>query len=386
MKRYIAIFLIIFLLVGCNSNKLSNDIKNKTEKKEKEVVSNIPSIYQDNGIFKDYYDKAYNKFKTMTIEEKIGQMLLVRMDYNNVDSIINDYNVSGFIMFANDFKDKTKDEVKNDIIRYQSISRIPLLIAVDEEGGSVVRVSRYKNFRNTPFESPQDIYNKYGMEGIISDTLEKSELLKSVGINLNLAPVADISENKEDFIYDRTFGSDATNTSLYIKNVVEEYNKNNMASCLKHFPGYGNNIDTHTGVAVDKRDYNTFVENDFKPFIAGINAKVPTILVSHNIVETMDTIPASLSSKVHSILRDELKFTGVIMTDDLDMDAIKKYVDNPNVKAVTSGNNLLITSDYKTSFNDILNAYNNNEISVDIIDKAVFKVLALKYSMGVLND
>ena len=159
-----------------------------------------------------------------------------------------------------------------------------------------------------------------------------------------------------------------------------------MVSCLKHFPGYGNNVDTHTGVAVDKRDYNTFVENDFKPFIAGINAKVPTILVSHNIVETMDTIPASLSSKVHSILRDELKFTGVIMTDDLDMDAIKKYVDNPNVKAVTSGNNLLITSDYKTSFNDILNAYNNKEISIDIIDQAVFKVLALKYSMGVLND
>lgn len=384
MKKYIWLFLVLLVLVGCNS-KINK--KNKKSAAKKDVIkSNIPKEYLDNGIFKDYYEKTYDKLKTLSIEEKIGQMLLVRMDKNSISSMINDYNVSGFIMFANDFKDKTKDEVKNDIIRYQSISKIPLLIAVDEEGGSVVRVSRYKNFRNTPFESPQDIYNKYGMEGIISDTLEKSELLKSVGINLNLAPVADISENKEDFIYDRTFGSDATNTSLYIKNVVEEYNKNNMASCLKHFPGYGNNVDTHTGVAVDKRDYNTFVENDFKPFIAGINAKVPTILVSHNIVETMDTIPASLSSKVHNILRDDLKFTGVIMTDDLDMDAIKKYVSNPNVEAVNAGNNLLITTDYKTSFNDILNAYNNNEISIDIIDKAVFKVLALKYSMGVLND
>ena len=371
MKKFLVLLLIIFILVGCTSHKVN---KKRKEKKEKEIISN------------KYYEKAYEKLKSMTIEEKIGQMLLVRMDKSNASSIISDYNVGGFILFGVDFKNETKESIKEEIDSYQKASKIPLLMAVDEEGGSVVRVSKYPNFRNTPFESPQDIYAKNGMDGIISDTVKKSDLLKSIGININLAPVADISENEQDFIYGRSFGKNVEDTSLYIKNVVEEYNKNNMVSCLKHFPGYGNNVDTHTGVAVDKRDYNTFVENDFKPFIAGINAKVPTILVSHNIVETMDTIPASLSSKVHSILRDELKFTGVIMTDDLDMDAIKKYVDNPNVKAVTSGNNLLITSDYKTSFNDILNAYNNKEISIDIIDQAVFKVLALKYSMGVLND
>ena len=382
MKKIIVLFFIIFILVGCTSHKVNKNNKKIKEKMEKEIVRNIPDSYQDNGIFKEYYEKAYEKLKSMTIEEKIGQMLLVRMDKSNASSIISDYNVGGFILFGVDFKNETKESIKEEIDSYQKASKIPLLMAVDEEGGSVVRVSKYPNFRNTPFESPQDIYAKNGMDGIISDTVEKSDLLKSIGININLAPVADISENEQDFIYDRSFGKNVEDTSLYIKNVVEEYNKNNMVSCLKHFPGYGNNVDTHTGVAVDKRDYNTFVENDFKPFIAGINAKVPTILVSHNIVETMDTIPASLSSKVHSILRDELKFTGVIMTDDLDMDAIKKYVDNPNVKAVTSGNNLLITSDYKTSFNDILNAYNNKEISIDIIDKAVFKVLALKYSMG----
>ena len=158
-----------------------------------------------------------------------------------------------------------------------------------------------------------------------------------------------------------------------------------MYRCLKHFPGYGNNVDTHTGVSIDSRDYNSFVENDFLPFKAGIDAKVPSILVSHNIVESMDNVPASLSLKVHNILRNELKFTGVIMTDDLAMDAISKYVDNPNVEAVRSGNNLLITTDYKTSFNDIKEAYNNNEISEDEINNAVVKVLAWKYSLGLLK-
>ena len=99
----------------------------------------------------------------------------------------------------------------------------------------------------------------------------------------------------------------------------------------------------------------------------------------------MDNVPASLSLKVHNILRNELKFTGVIMTDDLAMDAISKYVDNPNVEAVRSGNNLLITTDYKTSFNDIKEAYNNNEISEDEINNAVVKVLAWKYSFGLLK-
>lgn len=257
------------------------------------------------------------------------------------------------LCFSRDFKNKTKDDIKSEIESYQNESKIPLIFAVDEEGGSVVRISSNPNLRDEPFKSPQDVYNESGMEGIISDTKEKSELLKSLGINVNLAPVADVSTNPNDFIYDRTFGKDASETSDYVKNVVSTYNKLGLGSCLKHFPGYGNNVDTHTGVSIDSRDYNSFVENDFLPFKAGIDAKVPSILVSHNIVESMDNVPASLSLKVHNILRNELKFTGVIMTDDLAMDAISKYVDNPNVEAVRSGNNLLITTDYKTSFNDI---------------------------------
>lgn len=385
MKRILISLIVFLLVVGCG-NKSVSDKKVSNMKKDSNTSSSIPSEYDDSGIFKDYYEAAYKKLMSMSIDEKIGQMLLVRMDYTKVDSIINDYHVAGFVMFSRDFKNKSKEEIKAEIDKYQSMSKIPMLFTVDEEGGTVVRISSNKSLRSESFKSPQDIYNESGMDGIISDTKEKSELLKSLGINVNLAPVADVSTNASDFIYDRSFGHDATETSKYIETVVNTYNESGLGSCLKHFPGYGNNVDTHTGVAVDNRDYSVFEESDFLPFKAGIKAGVPSILVSHNIVNSMDSVPSSLSVKVHKILRNNLGFTGVIMTDDLAMDAISKYVDNANVEAVKAGNDLLITTDYETSFNDIKEAYNNNEIDDITINKAVFRVLAWKYSLGVLHD
>ncbi len=384
MKKLLISLIVFLLVVGCGSKSVS-DKKISSKKKDSEI-SVVPSEYNDSGIFKDYYEAAYNKLMSMNIDEKIGQMFLVRMDDTKVDSIINDYHVAGFVMFSRDFKNKSKEEVKSEIDKYQSMSKIPMLFTVDEEGGTVVRISSNKSLRSESFKSPQDIYNESGMDGIISDTKEKSELLKSLGINVNLAPVADVSTNTSDFIYDRSFGKDATETSKYIDAVVNAYNESGLGSCLKHFPGYGNNVDTHTGVAVDNRDYSVFEESDFLPFKAGIKAGVSSILVSHNIVNSMDSVPSSLSVKVHDILRNNLGFTGVIITDDLEMDAISKYVDNANVEAVKAGNNLLITTDYETSFNDIKDAYNNNEIDDITINKAVFKVLAWKYSLGVLHD
>lgn len=384
MKRILISLIVLLLVVGCGSKSVGD--KKASSKKKDIDTSVVPSEYNDSGIFKDYYEAAYKKLSSMNIDEKIGQMLLVRMDDTKVDSIINDYHVAGFVMFSKDFKNKSKEEVKSEIEKYQSMSKIPMLFTVDEEGGSVVRISSNPKLRNEPFKSPQDIYNEEGMDGIISDTKEKSELLKSLGINVNLAPIADVSTNTSDFIYDRSFGKSASETSKYVEAVVNAYNESGLGSCLKHFPGYGNNVDTHTGVAVDNRDYSVFEESDFLPFKAGIESGVPSILVSHNIVSSMDSVPSSLSVKVHKILRDNLGFTGVIITDDLEMDAISKYVENANVEAVKAGNNLLITTDYETSFNDIKEAYNNNEIDDETINKAVFKVLAWKYSLGVLHD
>ena len=380
MKKLLIIILCLLCLVGCDDVVLNDDVVDKEINNTKEEKINY-------GIFNDYYDLALKKLNSLSMEEKVGQMIFSRMPSSDVNKAINDYHVGGFILFGVDFNNKTKNQVINEIESYQNSTSIPLLMGVDEEGGSVVRISSNSNLYPHRFESPMDIYNKSGLDGIIKDTEEKSKLLKELGLNVNLAPVADVSTNKNDFIYDRTLGCDAEEVSEYIKTVVKTYNDNNMGSCLKHFPGYGNNVDTHTGIAIDYRDYNIFLDNDFLPFKAGIEEGVPSILVSHNIVNSMDKDnPASLSIKVHQILRNDLGFTGIIMTDDLAMEGVKKYSNNVYVEAVKAGNDLLITSDYEKTYDDIMNAINNNEIDIETINNSALRVLAWKYRLGLIKE
>lgn len=195
---------------------------------------------------------------------------------------------------------------------------------------------------------------------------EKLELLLSIGLNFNLAPVADISTDENDFMYERSFGKDKDETAVYIKNMVKYANDLNISSCLKHFPGYGNNIDTHNNIAIDNREYENFVNNDFIPFESGIKEKVPVILMSHNIVLSMDKkYPASLSNNIHKILRNELKFSGIIITDDLAMDAVTEYVDNKEAAtlAINAGNDMIITSDFVNMKNELLKSVKENKIT-----------------------
>lgn len=161
-----------------------------------------------------------------------------------------------------------------------------------------------------------------------------------------------------------------------------------IGSVLKHFPGYGSNDDTHTGIATDARKYDQFVNNDFLPFQAGIEAGADSILVSHNIVTSMDKDhPASLSPDVHDIIRDTLGFEGVIMTDDLSMDAIKDYTSNEKaaVQAIKAGNDLLIASDFDTQIPAVLDALKKGTLNEERIDASVTRILVWKLKLGILQ-
>ena len=131
-----------------------------------------------------------------------------------------------------------------------------------ERGGTVVRVSSNPKLRPQRFQSPQALYEQGGIEAILADTQEKDELLRSLGINVNFAPVADLSTNPNDFIYDRTLGQGVEETGDYIAQVVEQMSLDTMGSVLKHFPGYGDNVDTHTGIALDQRPLELFWERE----------------------------------------------------------------------------------------------------------------------------
>ena len=326
--------------------------------------------------------------ETMTLEEKVGQMFLIRCPDEDAAEKIERYQPGGVILFARDFKDRSPEQVQANIASYQDASKVPLLTAVDEEGGDVNRISWYTQYRSTPFAGPQKLYKEGGFARIESDTVEKCQLLTSLGINVNMAPVCDISENPSAYIYKRTFGQDAVATSRYIRQVVRTMNQQNVGSVLKHFPGYGGNSDTHQGFSVDTRPYSQFLASDLRPFQAGIQAGAGCVLVSHNIVECMDDEkPASLSREVHRVLREELGFDGVIMTDDLVMEAITDAYGTAEaaVLAVKAGNDMLCCSDYKTQIPAVIAAAESGKISEAQINESVLRVLLWKHALGLVE-
>ncbi len=322
---------------------------------------------------------APTMLEKMTTEEKVGQMLFVRYPEDNELPSLMDKKPGGIIMFQRDFDGLTKDEVINKTDNLQSQSQIPLIIGVDEEGGTVVRVSANPNLVPERYKSPQQLYNEGGMDAVTANAKEKSELLLSLGINMNLAPVADVSTNPDTYIYKRSFGQGYAQTADFISQTVQAMNDAGIWSVLKHFPGYGEVTgDSHKGAVYNEKSAEEIRNTDFVPFKAGIDAGASSVLVSHNTVNSLDSEnPASLSPSIHEILRGELGFEGVIMTDDIAMGAVSD-IENVYVKAVNAGNDLLITTDYNTAYEQILSAVNNGEISMETIDNAVSHILKMK--------
>ena len=322
---------------------------------------------------------------SMTLEEKVGQLFFVRCPETNAVEDISTYHLGGYLLFGRDFKDGdswlTKEQFLEKIQSYQDAAKISLFIGSDEEGGTVTRASRNPNLFSEPFKSPQAIYSAGGMEALAQDALDKSQSLLDLGINVNFAPVCDVSTDPNDFIYDRTLGQDAETTADYITRTVLTMGDAGEMAVLKHFPGYGNNADTHTGIAVDDRPMETFENSDLLPFKAGIEADAPFVLVSHNIVSCMDPdLPASLSPAVHKVLRETCGFEGIAITDDLAMDAVKAYAKDGAVAvmALQAGNDMVITTDYRTQIPAVIEAVKNGTLEESVIDSACFRVLKCK--------
>ena len=335
-------------------------------------------------LFEEYYKKAEKVMEKMTMEERIGQMFFPRYSHKNASDDIKNRKPGGYVLFEYDF-DYNATYIQDYITKIQELSysstRLPLGLSVDEEGGTVARVSRIHR-KEGKFPSPQEIYNKSGIEGILQIDQEKRDLLRKFFLNINLAPVADISYNSNDYIYDRTLGRGPEESAEYISKDVEGYVEDNFTCCAKHFPGYGNNVDTHGEIAIDNRSYENFQKEDFLTFKAAIAQKIPMILVSHNIVTCKDKKhPASLSKAWHEILRNELKHSGLILTDDLSMGAIKQYTDNESeaVLAVQAGNDILLTSDYYVHLDAVIKAYNEGKIDQKLINEACRRIIAWKF-------
>ncbi len=338
-------------------------------------------------------------FDGMTLEEKVGQLFFARCPEVGAAEKIASCHLGGVLLFTRDYKDAagnwlTAEQFSAKMDSFQTAARydtgIPLFIGSDEEGGTVTRASRNPNLFPEKSRSPQELYAAGGIGEIMNDTMQKSYRLRELGVNVNFAPVCDVSTDPNDFIYARTLGMDARHTAEYVLRVVLAMGDAGMGSVLKHFPGYGDNVDTHTGVAVDSRPFTTFEQSDLLPFAAGIRAgaKVaPFVLVSHNIVECMDdAYPASLSPAVHQLLRERMGFQGVVLTDDLAMDAVKAYARDGRVAvlALQAGNDMLVTTDFETEIAEVLDAVADGTLDEAIVDAACLRVLRAKAARFVM--
>lgn len=338
--------------------------------------------------------RAQEILDAMTLEQKIGQLFFARCPGPNGggEGLMAQYQLGGYLLFKGDFQDAvgnwlTAEQLTARLESYADAAVIAPFFGVDEEGGTVTRASQNPNLFPEKLRSPQKLFSEGGLEGISQDSKDKSEKLLQYGITVNFAPVADVTTQSGDFMYPRAFGQDAAATAEYVETVVSAMEQAGMGAVLKHFPGYGSNRDTHTAAVVDERPYAQFSESDFLPFQTGMTHKNAAVLVSHNIVNALDdTLPASLSPAAYRVLREELGFTGVALTDDLIMDAVSAYAADGRaaVMAIQAGADMVVSSDFEKEIAQVVLALENDELTVERIEQSVLRVLQWKLLLGVI--
>lgn len=323
----------------------------------------------------------------MTIQEKIGQLFNIAIVGKKLKpeykKFIEKYQICGVTLF--NYNIKSKKQLKSFIQELQAISKIPMFISVDQEGG---RITRYKKGNFLP-PSPY-LMGKLNDEEIVKKVGEyTAKDLLSVGINLNIAPVADVlSTYKNKAIFDRSFGENAKKVSKLVSIYIKSLQKNGVIAVIKHFPGQGSiKQDTHKTLPYSKMKTKLLFKRDLLPFKTAIdNNLVNIVMSSHVIFANIDyKYPATLSKKIlNGILRKKLNYNGIIFTDGLEMMAIlKTYGLEKATLLALSGEIDVVTINWdlkhvKRAVNFIEKAVKNKKISENLIDEKLSRILKVK--------
>ncbi|WP_461212882.1 glycoside hydrolase family 3 N-terminal domain-containing protein [Lacticaseibacillus sp. GG6-2] len=330
----------------------------------------------------------------MSLDEQIGQLFMSRTpsDPAQAQAGVAKYHLGGLVLFGADFKIGSAATLKARVDSYQAKAKIPLLIATDQEGGEVSRFWDSPTLGLKHWPSPQEAYAAGGMAGVLDAAKQTAATLKSVGVNWNFAPIADVAPDPSNYIYDRTFGQGYQATADYIAQVVPAMQDAGVGATLKHFPGYGAAGDTHVGFATVSTPLATLEHQDLLPFKAGIGAGVDGIMVTHIVMKAIDAkYPASLSRKVITgLLRHKLHYDGVIITDGLGMAAITQFrqqyhLASTDVLAVQAGDDAVLNNDYVTGIPAIKAAVAKGTIKRSQIEASDLRILKLKRKLGLLS-
>lgn len=337
----------------------------------------------------------------MTVEEKVAQIFFITPEalthVNQVEiagqvteNCFNQYPVGGIIYFENNIIGEDQFKTMLSSIQKISLNRIglPLFLGVDEEGGSVTRIAG-RGIVDTGGEVPSmwsigqsgDSDKSYIAGERIGDYLHK------IGINLNFAPVADVSSNIDTLIGERSFSSSYDVAAEMVSEIVKGFHEGGVYCTLKHFPGHGSAAgDSHTDCVINKKDLPQLQKEDLKPFISGIKAGSDFVMIGHIICPELDDSmhPASLSHFVISeLLKEQLGFEGIVITDAMNMGAITNHWSSEEaaVMAFKAGADmLLMPGDFEKAFQGLLQAVSEGIISETRLNESVRKIVNLKMS------
>lgn len=347
--------------------------------------------------------RAQEILNGMTLDQKIYQMMFVRPEtLTNVGKVvragdatrkaIEEKPVGGIIYFSQNFQGTSQTTTM--LSNTQEYARaaganIPLFMGVDEEGGTVARVADVLG--TTKFDDMAE----YGERADAQEAYDIGKTLATdisgFGFNVDFAPVADVLSNENNTeIGARSFGSDPSVVSIMVENEVMGLQESGVMAALKHFPGHGSTeTNSHEGTSTTDRTLDELKECDLKPFEAGIDQEAAFVLVSHMTATELDSVPCSLSSKVITdLLRGEMGYNGIVITDGMDMGAITDNYSNGDaaVKAVQAGVDMLLCP---PSIDDACEALSqavaDGEITEERIDESVMRILTAKLEYGLMN-
>ncbi len=343
---------------------------------------------------KSYLDEIVDScISEMPLEDKVKGLFIVTPEaLTGTDVVVRagdttkeklgEHPVGGLIYFEQNLKDA--EQLTEMLSNTATYSKYPLFLAVDEEGGSVSRVAK---------AGLADNVGDMKTIGEGQDTTKAKEAgnaigsyLSGYGFNLTFAPVADVAMDGNETIGDRSFGKNAGEVSTMVAASVEGFQEGGVSACLKHFPGLGcTDEDTHAGMASTEKTLEDFETTDFLSFQAGIDAGAEFVMVSHLSVPniTGDNTPSSLSGMiVTDILRGQLGFEGIVVTDAMNMAAVTEYytADQAAVMALQAGvDMILMPEDFETAYNGVLEAVNNGTLSEERIDESLRRIYRVKY-------
>lgn len=377
-KIIITIIVIMIMILGVLLN--SKNIFSNTED-SKSIQENVPITQQKLTI-----DEKVDKIVTsMSNTEKIGQMVMIGIQGTKVDDnslyMLNQYHMGGVILFDRNMENPEQVKQLTSDLQAQSNEKVPLFIGIDEEGGDVVRMAE----KLTPPPSQKEIGATGDIEQARTWAIKTAKSLKDMGINVNFAPVADVGSNDK-----RSYSTDTNTVIDFVRAATKGYQQENIIYSLKHFPGIGKGkVDSHVDSSSIDVTKEILMAEDIIPFKTIIDENEPNdyfILVSHLKYPALDEeYPASLSSKIMTdLLRYELGYKGIIITDDMEMGAVANHNDfrSIGVNAVKAGADIvLVCHEYKHQqevYLGLLDAVNSGEISQERIDESVKRIIKVK--------